>query len=95
MSKRLLPLTVLLIVAPAVAQAQPNSREMSCAAVAELVQRDGFAVITTGPGVFDRYVKDTGFCAGDQITVPAWVPTSDQPQCPVGYRCTVDPSHSK
>ena len=76
----------LLLTLPASAQAMPNSLTMSCAQARALVAREGAVVISTGPGLFDRYVTDAGYCQS-QRSKPAWIPTRDNPQCLVGQEC--------
>jgi hypothetical protein len=41
----------------------------------------------TGPNAYEKVVVDGGFCSLAETTSPAWVPTADNPQCFVGYRC--------
>lgn len=77
--------------AQALAQAEVQSRSLTCAQVAQLVARKGAVVIGTSPTTYDRYVRDRGFCPYDQDVNPEWVPTRDTPQCFVGYTC-YDPS---
>ncbi len=65
----------------------PNSLIMSCASSRALVQKRGAVLMYTGPGIFDRYVANQSFCAGNEMTKPAWIATVDQPQCLVGSVC--------
>lgn len=88
----LLTLPLLLVgtaaLAPAaLAQAMPNSLNMTCAAASDLVHRQGGVVIATGPTLFERYVANQRYCDYDQTTIPAWTRTSDQSECFIGYRC--------
>ena len=86
---RTLLLTISFTIAAGAAFAQdgPNSLTMSCASAQRLVQERGAVVIWSGPNIFDRYVSNGGQCAGSEMTVPAWIATQDQQQCPVGQRC--------
>ncbi|NIX75448.1 hypothetical protein [Microvirga terricola] len=52
-----------------------------------MVSSEGAAVLSTGPNTYDRYVSSQNSCQLDQVLEPAWVPTSNTAQCPVGYRC--------
>jgi hypothetical protein len=61
---------------------------MSCAQTRGLVARSGAIVLGTGTHTYDRYVRSINFCQINETLEPAWVPTADTPQCPVGYRCT-------
>lgn len=69
------------------AQQRPMTQTMDCAAARQLVARAGAVVLGTGPYTYDRYVRDRSFCQLAEILDPAWVPTRDVAQCPVGYRC--------
>ncbi len=41
----------------------------------------------SGPDIFDRFVSNVSYCEGNEWTVPAWIPTEDNPHCLVGKRC--------
>jgi hypothetical protein len=88
--KKILLVAALVSLTAATAAAQgrrPDTRAMSCRQASALVQARGAVVLTTGPDLYDRYVRDGGFCARDLTTEPAYVPSADTPQCFVGYRC--------
>ena len=80
------------MITPGLAQDFPNTLTMSCAEATAMVNSQGAVTLSTGPNVFNRYVKDEAYCSGGQQTRPAWVQTRDQQQCPVGSTC-VDPSN--
>lgn len=83
----------LLSAGAALAQNRPSTLRMSCAEARELVVRQGAIVLSTGRGLYDRYVDHRGYCSPHQETLAAFVPTGDNPQCFVGYTCElVDPS---
>jgi hypothetical protein len=71
----------------ALAQSRPLTLQMSCNGARQLVARQGAAVLNTGPMTYDRYVSAVTQCVRDETLDPAWVPTADTPQCPIGYRC--------
>jgi hypothetical protein len=73
--------------ADAWAQSHPLTLRMSCAQAQGLVTSQRAIVLNTGPLTYDRYVGSYGFCAVSEILDPAWVPTADTAQCPIGYRC--------
>jgi hypothetical protein len=73
--------------ADAWAQSRPLTTRMSCAQAQGLVASQRSVVLSTGPFTYDRYVGSYGSCAGGETLDPAWVPTADTPQCPIGYRC--------
>ena len=87
-------LLLLALAGPSVALAQdfPNTLNMTCTEAQALVTNQGSVTLSTGPNVFNRYVKDEASCAGGQQTKPAWVQTRDQQQCSVGSTC-VDPNN--
>ena len=92
--KRLIVASLLVLAAfPAHAISRYNSMSMSCAAAHQRIVQEG-AVILRYPSarhpnltLYDRYVRDGGFCEFDETTEPAWVPSRDTPSCFIGYRC--------
>jgi hypothetical protein len=82
-----LALGTLLIAGPALAQQQVDAPRLSCQALASTVAQQGSVIATTGPHMFERVVRDQGFCSQAETTAPVWVPTSDVAQCSAGYRC--------
>jgi hypothetical protein len=71
----------------ALAQSHPLTLRMSCNGAQTLVATHGAIVLNTSPTIYDRYVAGYGQCVLGQVPEPAWVPTADHPQCPIGYRC--------
>jgi hypothetical protein len=71
----------------ALSQSRPVTTTMRCQAVLNLVTARGDVVLGTGTYTYDRYVSSSAFCPIGQATDPAWVPTADQPQCYIGFRC--------
>ncbi len=71
----------------ALAQNNPLTLRMSCYGARELVGSQGSIVLSTSPTTYDRYVAAGGQCSLGEAIEPAWVPTADTPQCPIGYRC--------
>jgi hypothetical protein len=71
----------------ALAQGRPLTLQMSCNGARQLVASQGAVVLNTGPMTYDRYVSAVTQCVRGETLDPAWVPTVDTPQCPVGYRC--------
>ncbi len=82
------------VTAPVAASAQdfPNTLNMTCAQATAMVNSQGAVTLSTGPNIFNRYVKDAASCTADQVTKEQWVQTSDQQQCAIGSTC-VDPSN--
>ncbi len=73
--------------ADAWAQSHPLTLRMPCAQAQGLVASQRGIVLNTGPLTYDRYVGSYGSCALGENLDPAWVPTADTAQCPIGYRC--------
>ena len=71
----------------ALSQNRQSTRNMSCEETKALITRSGAIILNTGEHSFDRLVHHRGFCAPDEISVPTWAPTRDNPACMVGYRC--------
>ena len=86
MKRLLLPLLLILPLASPAAARQASSA-LTCAAARALVLRQGAVLFDTSATTFDRYVLDGRFCAVDEVTQPAWIPTRDAPSCFVGYTC--------
>ncbi|WP_147044698.1 hypothetical protein [Methylobacterium gnaphalii] len=74
-------------VAPVAAQQRLATNRVSCTDAKALVKQDGDVVLATGPGQSERIVADRGYCEISEIAELRFVPTRDNPQCPVGYRC--------
>ena len=86
--RRLLPsLALALFATDAAAQVGPPTSQRSCGANRQLVMKDGAVVLDTGPSTYSRFVKNGSECLVDQFPEPAWVPSSNNPQCFIGCRC--------
>lgn len=71
----------------ATAQERPSSMDMTCGQATALVREQGDVVLGSGGQSFDRFVSSQQFCLSSELTEPAYVPSRDQRQCFVGYRC--------
>lgn len=78
---------------PALAQ-RVDSRSLSCAAAQDLVRQRGSVVLSTSTFLFYRYVSDRSYCDRSQVLRAAAAPTSDNPNCNVGFRCAGRPNSS-
>ena len=67
----------------------PSSLNMTCSEVVQLVNTQGAVVLSTGPGLFDRYVSTDSYCGSGLAAIAAWIPTLDSAQCFVGAVCTL------
>ncbi len=54
-----------------------------------LVQDKGAIVLSTAPGIYDRYVANGSFCATNEDAKSAFVATSDSSHSKIGYTCEV------
>jgi hypothetical protein len=59
---------------------------MTCAEAMALVKNEGDVVIAAGSAP-ERFVSGPGQCSGSEIAELRFVPTRDNPQCPIGYHC--------
>jgi hypothetical protein len=81
----------IVIATAAFGQPRPQTPTMSCGQARHLVATRGAIVLGTGRYTYDRYVSGQEFCLVGEWVWPAWVPSADTPQCPVGYTCKTDP----
>ena len=75
------------------AQSRPSTPQLTCEAARGVVQSRGAAVLSTGGSTFDRFVRDQSFCFHGQVLKATFVPTVNNSQCLVGFRC-FDPSNN-
>jgi hypothetical protein len=80
-------LALVLAATAATAQVGPPTSQRTCGANRQLVMREGAVVLDTGPTTYARFVRSGAQCLVDQFPEPAWVPSSNNPQCFIGYRC--------
>jgi hypothetical protein len=76
--------------AEAFAQSRPPrgsaTMRMSCSEAMALVKSEGDVVIAAGAAP-ERFVSGPGQCSASEIAELRFVPTRDNPQCPIGYHC--------
>ena len=80
-----------MIATGALGQPRPQTPAMSCSQARYLVASRGAIVLGTGRYTYDRYVSGQAFCLRGEYAWPAWVPSTDTRDCPVGYTCRGDP----
>lgn len=74
---------------PALAISRYNSTQMSCEAVRERVINEGAAILrypstrVAGMTLYDRYVTRNAACEQHEYAARSYVPTKDNPRCPV------------
>ncbi len=82
--------TVMAAATAAVAQTrQPRTAptiRLTCAEAMDLVKREGDVTIAIGNAP-ERFVRSRNQCDFSEIAELRFVPTRDNPQCPIGYRC--------
>ena len=71
---------------PAAAQGRPDARAMSCGEIRAMIDSHGAVVLTTGRHTYDRYVRDTRYCAPPEVAQATTIRTRDAAQCMV-YAC--------
>jgi hypothetical protein len=72
---------------PASAQSPlSTTQRMICADAMALVKTRGSVAISSG-GAPERFVRDRSQCNLTEIAELRFVPTRDNPECPIGYRC--------
>ena len=88
MLRSLLAISALALTATvAAAQVGPPTSQRTCGANRQLVMKEGAVVLDTSPSTYARFVRSGAECLVDQFPEPAWVPSSNNPQCFIGYRC--------
>ncbi len=83
----LAPVLTLLPASAAVAQPRLQTTRGTCAEAMALVRTEGAVTLSLGGRPPERYVRDRSFCDLSEIAELRFVPTRDNPQCPIGYRC--------
>ncbi|HMO30122.1 hypothetical protein [Enterovirga sp.] len=71
----------------ALAQQMDSSTRMSCTQARAYVQSHGGVVLGTGGMTYDRFVSTAQFCEPTQRLKTAFAPTTDNPQCMIGFTC--------
>ncbi|MES0872171.1 hypothetical protein [Pseudovibrio sp. SCP19] len=92
MKKIALTLSVLgLVSAASIAQAAlVNTGDLTASEAKALVQDKGAIVLATGPGLYDRFVANSFYCAPHQEAEHAYVVTKDSNRALIGYTCVTD-----
>ncbi|MDQ0454042.1 hypothetical protein [Rhizobium paknamense] len=82
-------LAVSFVATDALAIQRYNSTTMTCEGVRQAVRSEGATILrypskrVAGMTLYDRYVRDRGFCNSNEYAERATVPTRDNPACPV------------
>lgn len=70
------------------AQTRVPLASMTCAAATALLETQGAVIFSTGPGTYERVVRDSGYCMRTEIVRPFLGASRDNPQCVVGALCS-------
>ena len=78
------------------AQERPSTTDMTCDQAKTLIQARSAVVLSTGPRTFDRFFPSRLFCSVlNEDPVARSAPTSDNPDCKIGYTCTAKAQANK
>ncbi len=80
-------LTVILCSSATVAQTRLLTSTLPCSRASALVAEAGSIVMNTTPTTYDRFVRNSSFCAVSETGIPAIVRSADNPHCQIGFRC--------
>jgi len=81
---------VILLAGFTVAEARPNTMDLTCSQARALVHSHRSILLSTGRYTYDRYVVSVGFCPSGDYARNAYVQTRDRKSCRIGYTCTMD-----
>lgn len=74
-------------VSVAEAQERPFTPALACSAVKTIVATQRDVTLASSQTAYEMVHADSMACAGDETAVPAFEPTSDEPNCLAGWRC--------
>jgi hypothetical protein len=67
--------------------ARQSTFNMSCGQARALVASVGAVVLSTGRYTYERFVATPGYCLLGEWAYWGYAPTTDSPQCLLGYVC--------
>ena len=88
--KTCLIVCLILLAGFTVAEARPNTMDLTCPQARALVHSHRSILLSTGRYTYDRYVVSVGYCPSGDYAKSAYVQTRDRKSCPIGYTCTMD-----
>lgn len=98
---RLLAVAILLgaamIATPVQAISRYSAMQLSCGEITAIIRRDGAAIFRypsprrTGMTLYDRYVRDSSYCARHQSLEKVYIPSVGGSQCLVRH-CVSNPT---
>ena len=97
---RLLAVAMFLAAAasPVEAISRYSALQLSCSEISSIIRREGAAIFRypsprrTGLTLYDRYVRDRGYCASHQILERVYIPSEGGGQCQVQH-CVTRPDN--
>lgn len=88
MTRRLaLSLCVILITSASAQNQASSTQRMTCTDAMALVKAKGAILLSIGGPDMERFVRDRSQCELSEIAELRFVPTRDNLECPIGYRC--------
>ena len=95
--KKIIALAMLALTATsASAISRYSALQHSCGDIQSIIEAQGAAIFRypsprkDGLTLYDRYVRNDGFCASHQMTKRVLIPSSDTDRCPVRHCVTTD-----
>ena len=85
--KALLALFALALLPGQLMAAKLDSRTMTCRDLSGIVDEQKSAVIYYAKSHYQRFYSYSGYCE-ERMSIPAYLPTKDNPRCFVGYACS-------
>lgn len=76
-----------MLTVPALAQARPDTRQLTCEQAKAMLDERGNVVFTTGSRTYERLVADFRHCQRNEVLRRVWVITKDKRNCQLGHRC--------
>ena len=82
-------LALIMVASPAFAISRYNPLTLTCAEARSAIHNEGAVIFrypskrVKGMTLFDRYVRENYFCDGKSYAAWTYIPTRDNPNCPV------------
>lgn len=98
MSRLLAIAIILMAAAPAEAVSRYAATQLSCGEISAIIRREGAAIFRypsprrTGFTLYDRYVRNSGYCARHQSLQKVYIPSAGGQQCLVQH-CVSEPDN--
>jgi hypothetical protein len=96
---RLLAVAIFLVTSsPVEAISRYTALQLSCGEIASIIRREGAAIFRypsprrTGLTLYDRYVRDSSYCASHQTLERVYIPSEGGRQCQVQH-CVTRPEN--